>query len=191
MKKNFIIGFICGGLIFGVGGAFAANVYNAYENPYPVKVNGEQVHLEGYNINDNTYFKLRDVADAIGGLRVDFVDNTITLTKISPTPAPINSPTPMPIKQLSELKEGEAVDGIKTEYIEWGYYVKQTDILKKYKGLYDFSLDVNGKWSVGKIVDGKLQIVFDDIPHAEHILAVDLNWYNTVLQPWLASEGWQ
>lgn len=79
MKKNFITGFISGALIFGVIGAFAAS-YTAVTNPFPIKLNDKEVGIEGYNINDSTYFKLRDIADAVGGFEVGFEDNTILLT---------------------------------------------------------------------------------------------------------------
>ena len=37
--------------------------------------------MEGYNINGYTYFKLRDIADTVGGFSVDFANNTIQLAK--------------------------------------------------------------------------------------------------------------
>lgn len=80
MKKRFITGFACGALIFGTVGVFAGQ-YVAVENPFSVQLNGENVNIEGYNINDNTYFKLRDIADIVGGFEVDFQNNTILLSK--------------------------------------------------------------------------------------------------------------
>ena len=79
MKKNFITGFLSGALIFGTIGALAAGLI-ATPNTYPVQVNGSDVSVEGYNINDYTYFKLRDVADAVGGFDVGFNNDTIVLT---------------------------------------------------------------------------------------------------------------
>lgn len=84
MKNKFIAGFVCGAVVFGMIGAFAAQ-YSATDNPFPVKLNGQDINIEGYNINDETYFKLRDIADAVGGFSVDFNDNTIILTKDSYT----------------------------------------------------------------------------------------------------------
>lgn len=66
--------------MFGVAGVFAAQ-YAATGNPFPIQLNGQSVELEGYNINDNTYFKLRDIADVVGGFSVDFQNNTIRLSK--------------------------------------------------------------------------------------------------------------
>ena len=79
MKRNFIAGFVSGALVFGTIGAIAAGII-ANPNPFPIKLNGNDVDIEGYNINDNTYFKLRDVSAAVGGFDVDFVDDTIILT---------------------------------------------------------------------------------------------------------------
>lgn len=88
MRKNFIIGVIAGGLVFGAVGAFAGQ-YVATENPFPIKLNGENISIEGYNIDGSTYFKLRDVADAVGGFNVDFQDNTIMLNNITEQSAKI------------------------------------------------------------------------------------------------------
>lgn len=80
MKRQFIIGFISGSIIFGTIGALAAT-YTATNNPFPIKLNGNDVQIEGYNIEDSTYFKLRDIANIVGGFNVDFANNTIQLSK--------------------------------------------------------------------------------------------------------------
>ena len=80
MKNKFCLGFVCGALLFGTVGAFAVS-YVADTNPYPVQLNGENVNIEGYQINDYTYFKLRDIADTVGGFSVDFNNDTIQLAK--------------------------------------------------------------------------------------------------------------
>lgn len=79
MKRNFIAGFLCGAVIFGAVGAIATGL-TATPNPFPIKLDGNDVSIEGYNIEDSTYFKLRDIADAVGGFEVGFEDNTIILT---------------------------------------------------------------------------------------------------------------
>ena len=79
MKKRFITGFVSGAVVFGMLGAMAAT-YVANDNPFPIKLDGKDVSIEGYNIDDYTYFKLRDIADAVGGFEVDFNDDTIVLT---------------------------------------------------------------------------------------------------------------
>lgn len=67
-------------MIFGTVGAFAGQ-YIATENTFPVQLNGKDVAVDGYNIDGSTYFKLRDIANVIGGFDVDFSDNTIQLSK--------------------------------------------------------------------------------------------------------------
>lgn len=79
MKKNFITGFVSGAIAFSMIGALAANMVTT-PNSYPVKLDGKDVNIEGYNVDNYTYFKLRDIADAVGGFDVDFKDDTIVLT---------------------------------------------------------------------------------------------------------------
>lgn len=80
MKKSNIISFVVGAIIFGTVGAFAGQ-YIATENIYPIQLNGENITLQGYDINGNTYFKLRDISSVIGGFDVDFYNETILLSK--------------------------------------------------------------------------------------------------------------
>lgn len=78
MKKRFIAGFVSGAVAFGALGALAANIA-ATTNTFPITLDGENVSIEGYNIDGYTYFKLRDIADAVGGFNVDFQNDTIVL----------------------------------------------------------------------------------------------------------------
>lgn len=80
MKKQFITGFLTGAITFGTMGALAAGLV-ANPNPFAVQLNGNNVSIEGYNIEGSTYFKLRDIADTVGGFTVDFQNNTIQLAK--------------------------------------------------------------------------------------------------------------
>lgn len=183
--KNFIMGFIGGGIICATVTGLAVE-YAVTVNPFPVKVNGAEAAIEGYNINDNTYFKLRDVADAVGGFRVDFVNNEIMITTVESTPTPTEMPDLIPAKDLLELSEGETIDGLPAMLYNGKYYVYQQDIEDRYKGDYTFSLD-NGTYKISW-----KKVFFDDYPQGgEYNLGVELNWYNTVLQPWLANEGWK
>ena len=79
MKKRGIIYFLAGSLLFG-SGVFAGQ-YVATENPFKIQVNGQDVKMQGYNINGNTYFKLRDIANIMGTFGVDFKDNIIQISK--------------------------------------------------------------------------------------------------------------
>lgn len=77
--KKFITGVVVG-IALSCSAAFAIS-YMAEPNTYPIHLNGGPVQMEGYNIDGYTYFKLRDVSDAVGGFEVDFRDNTILLSK--------------------------------------------------------------------------------------------------------------
>lgn len=118
MKKQFITGYIAGALTFGAVGAFAVGL-TANPNPFPITLNNNSISMEGYNIEGSTYFKLRDIADAVGGFSVDFADDTIILTTGStpvPTAAPSPSPTPMPaVSSQFKTMAGEILDDIEYE----------------------------------------------------------------------------
>ena len=79
MKRNFVTGFIAGAVIFGMAGALAADLI-ATPNAFPITFDGNSASIEGYNIEDYTYFKLRDISDVVGGFDVDFKDDTIALS---------------------------------------------------------------------------------------------------------------
>lgn len=75
--KRFVIGLLTGIILSGTI-AFGINELNIYENPYPIRVNYVDKDIKGYNINDSTYFKLRDISDALdNSFSVDFHDDTI------------------------------------------------------------------------------------------------------------------
>jgi hypothetical protein len=128
MKKNFVTGFIAGGIICAAVTGFAVE-YAVTANPYPVKVNGIETTIQGYNINDETYFKLRDISAAVGGFEVGFENNAIIVN----TP---NKPTPTPTSADITIVKGEdgndyTSDGLKIEYIDDIAYInslKITDI---------------------------------------------------------------
>lgn len=90
--KKFISGLIVGTIITGIIGAFAVN--SIYNNTYPIYVNGEQKQIQGYNVDDYSYFKLRDIADAVGGFTVDFQNDTIQIAKDGYVYAPQPDPAP-------------------------------------------------------------------------------------------------
>ena len=75
--KKFIAGFLSGAIIFSVVGVFAVN--SIYDNPYKITVNGAEKYIQGYNIDDYSYFKLRDIADAVGGFSVGFDEQNQTI----------------------------------------------------------------------------------------------------------------
>lgn len=82
MKKTFIAGIVTGAVAFGTVSAMSQVImYQATKNTFPIKLNGSDVSMEGYNIDGYTYFKLRDIADVTGEFEVGFEDNTIQLSK--------------------------------------------------------------------------------------------------------------
>lgn len=83
MKKNFLSNIICliTGFTIASTAAVLAATYTATENAFPIKINGTETAMEGYNINGSTYFKLRDIGDRMG-FNVDFQDNTIYIGEV-------------------------------------------------------------------------------------------------------------
>ncbi len=81
MKK--FIGGIITGVALSCTVAFAVN-YTAEPNTFPIKYKGNDVQMEGYNINGSTYFKLRDIGDRVG-FNVDFQNDIILIdTELEP-----------------------------------------------------------------------------------------------------------
>ena len=63
---GFAVGLLCGGVIFGgVGIASGVIATSLTESNQKVILDGQAVSLEGYNINGNNYFKLRDLGKAM------------------------------------------------------------------------------------------------------------------------------
>ena len=94
--KKFTLGFIIGGIVCSALTGFAVE-YAVTANPFPIKVDGAAKSIEGYNINDSTYFKLRDIADAVGGFTVGFTNNTITISTQSEPSEAANDDEPITI----------------------------------------------------------------------------------------------
>lgn len=174
--KKFILGFITGGIICATATGFAVE-YAVTANPFPVAVNGTETQIEGYNINDNTYFKLRDVADAIGGFNVGFSDNTITIdtdTAAEPTPTPTVKPSTT--SDLSPLPE------LKTEQRDGVQYVSSSDIedMLASMGLGQY------KFTLHEFCDKNdwLNPLLTDIPINEHdIDLIPLDYYTSTIVP--------
>lgn len=167
--KKFILGFITGGIICAAVTGFAVE-YAVTSNPYPVKVNGSDTAIEGYNINDNTYFKLRDVADAVGGFDVGFSDNTITIdteTAPEPTAAPVSSAEPLPEVPTVE-KDG-------------ALYVNKDDIedMLKSIGLGDYEFSLTRFYNRNEDVP-----MLKDIPYnSQNENLIPIDYYNNIIVP--------
>lgn len=168
--KKFILGFITGGIICAAVTGFAVE-YAVTANPYPVKVNGSETAIEGYNINDETYFKLRDVADAVGGFDVGFSDNTITInTETVPEPtatAPVTSAEPLPEVPTVE-KDG-------------ALYVNKDDIedMLKSIGLGDYEFSLTRFYNRNEDVPMLKNIPYNS--QNENLIPID--YYNNIIVP--------
>ena len=68
MKKriNFLLGLLLGMALITTTGAAASAAIQATLSHHPVRVNGEYVDIQGYLINGNNHYKLRDLGDAVG-----------------------------------------------------------------------------------------------------------------------------
>ena len=99
--REFILGILLGSVIFAAMTVFADNVLDVVVNPFKIKVNGEETFIEGYNINGNSYFKLRDIGKYTG-FDVDFKEDTIMINTQVASTAPLNT------QQEDEI---EIVDG--------------------------------------------------------------------------------
>lgn len=145
MKKQFITGFITGALVCGAAGVGAA-VYEAQTNAFPIQLNGENVTMEGYNINGYTYFKLRDIADTLGGFTVDFANDTIQLAKdgyvydnVSQNEAP---------GKLRNDVDGwtYSIDHPSTDFLIYNFNIDSDDAIRMNQEIYDeFSYFSNGE----------------------------------------------
>lgn len=173
MKKNYIAGFITGAVIFGAIGVLASNVYNAYDNPYPIYIDGIQAQIEGYNINDKTYFQLRDIGDKIG-FRVDFANDMIVVNT-SPlptaTPKPTIAPPSVPLPEVPV----EEVDGVK--------YVRKSEIEKMLDsiglGNYEFSASY-----FYDAEDKSGSVLLKDIPHhPDNTTLIPIDYYLSTIVP--------
>ncbi len=132
MKKllqGFITGIISGVVIADSIVVFAA-YYTAVDNPFPVTYNGNSVSMEGYNIDGSTYFKLRDIADVVGGFNVGFENNRITLTDQANHTETINSNNDNSINNTAGSKSSIQYDtSFKLDkYYSTGRWWKTTDI---------------------------------------------------------------
>ncbi len=142
--------------------------YIVVPNSFPVKVNGQTVQVEGYNINDSTYFKLRDVADAVGGFEVGFKDNTIIInTPNKPTPSPVPTPATHSASDITIVKgeDGDdyTSDGLRIWYVDDIPYIQKGSIQEKIKekGILGYSFSTS---SLVKAEDTGYKGIIENIP---------------------------
>lgn len=65
-KLNFILGLILGVALVTTTGAAASAAIQATLSNHPVRINGEYVDIQGYLINGNNHYKLRDLGKLLG-----------------------------------------------------------------------------------------------------------------------------
>ena len=174
--KKFILGFISGGIICAAVTGFAVE-YAVTANPFPVTVNGSETAIEGYNINDSTYFKLRDVADAVGGFSVGFEDNTIVLTTTATEATPTPAPTPLPTASTSEPLPDVAI-----QTIDGVNYVDKLDVENMLDdiGLGDYQFSSKHFYNVNDLAHPLL----DDVPHpSDTNLLIPYDYYISTVVP--------
>ncbi len=189
MKKNFVTGFIAGGIICAAVTGFAVE-YAVTANPYPVKVNGIETTIQGYNINDETYFKLRDISAAVGGFKVGFENNAIIVnTPNKPTPEPTIPPTSSADITIVKGEDGKdyTSDGLRIEYVENVAYIRKASIreLLTQKGLKDYSFAVD---SLVKFENNAFIELLSNIPLCPtNNELIDLNFCISTLLPFINS----
>ena len=212
--KKFIAGFLSGAIIFSVVGVFAVN--SIYDNPYKITVNGAEKYIQGYNIDDYSYFKLRDIADAVGGFSVGFDEQnqTIVLSTnediASPAapiePAPATNPADTSSSDIDNLPLGTIPEPMYVPSYEGSYSMVTNDEFK-------LPLDMNSNKEFGVILsavaDKANEIVGEkrfseglndiyDFSIRETIITIDdtatpisgtcsLEYYYSYIVPWLQS----
>lgn len=175
MKKNFITGFIAGGIICAAVTGFAVE-YAVTANPYPVKVNGVETTIQGYNINDETYFKLRDVSAAVGGFEVGFEDNAIIVN----TPnKPTSAPTPTVNPNLSPLPE------VEIETVDGEEYVRKSNIKKMLSsiGLNDYDFALHSFYNINDLHQQGTTLLETVELHPTNNELIPVEYYNNTLVP--------
>ena len=76
---SFIPGFLAGALVFGSTAAFAVQGVTALPSENRIVIDGAEVPLSAYIIEDSNYVRLRDIADTLG-FRVEYDGDTNTVT---------------------------------------------------------------------------------------------------------------
>ena len=174
--KKFILGFKTGGIICATATGFAVE-YAVTANPFPVAVNGTETAIEGYNINDNTYFKLRDVADAVGGFNVGFSNDTITIdtdTAAQPTPTPTVKPSTTDLSPLPEVAI-EVIDGVQ--------YVRKSNIEEMLQDIGLGNYEFAGSYFYDKTRHDGISVL-ENIPYSENdITLIPYDYYVSTIIP--------
>lgn len=149
-KKYFCLGVVVGAIVFGGALSFADSLLSVTPNPFKIKVDGVEKNIEGYNINDNSYFKLRDIGEQVG-FDVGFEDGVIMIdtqtveTEANVVLSPDNEVQIVDDHTIS--KDGKVY--ITVNYIYNSALLKNTSLLPddSGSGLYVYRQDTNEKLS--------------------------------------------
>lgn len=205
--KKFILGTITGAILCLSISALAN--FEAIPNAFPIKLNGNDISLEGYNINGSTYFKLRDIGDKVG-FGVDFADNTINInvntsigsgisqTKSAPksTSESVVNPTPIPWSevppQATELNPallfaysheyGLTSDGLPIEMVDDKKGISVVAI----EEAYNFKENHLGFGTNDLFDMSKHTTILSNLKNL-NASYVDYEYYETILRPFLIS----
>lgn len=175
--KEFIVGIILGGIIFGGITVFADNLFNVIINPFKIKVNGTETFIEGYNINGNSYFKLRDIGECIG-FDVDFKEDTIM----------INTQTAI-MESLNEQKAKDEIEVIDEDTIKLSgdlyYYFQRINRNMLKHTLFIPVKNSNEGYTLNLCKKDTSEIILEDIQNilfSEHMY-INEKYFNDVILP--------
>lgn len=139
--RKVIAGFVCGVLSSVFVTVFAMQM-DVAENPFRILVNGQETAIAGYNIDGSSYFKLRDIGNAIG-FDVDFANETIIMNN------KVGQPPSKPNGTVSDLGQPET-DNNGTS-IDNGIGVNNGNADNSNIGTADDSANENGQTPVNEI----------------------------------------
>ena len=133
--SGFLVGMLCGAVVFGGGAAYAASVI-ASPSTHHVTVDGVPVSVKAYNIDGNNYFQLRDLARLVGfNVTWDNATRTVEIDTDAgdseaelPTEQPETATTP-DVGTVTDL------DSVREEIVE------RTNALRKENGLPALTMD--------------------------------------------------
>lgn len=114
--KKIVIGILIGAALTFSGQALAdtiSNVGKTIETEYTVVVDGQELEKKAIAVDGSSYTPNRVLADAVG-YNVEFIDNTVVLTKKEETPV-VTDEVNEPVPDLSN--NDPAVTGISLEGI--------------------------------------------------------------------------
>ena len=188
--KEFIIGIILGGIIFGSISIFANEVFNVSVNPFKITVNGNEKAIEGYNINGYSYFKLRDIGEQVG-FSVDFNDNTIVI-ETNDNDLLNNSEESIVMDKNNEVSNSynncywiDENTYIKhgVNYYRWSYYVSSGLLSNSYLNVVDEMIDNEYNIVLSKRTTDEILLENIEYILIDDILLISEDYFNEYILP--------